>query len=87
VRRFDGNGEDAWESLRWDRPDLYRALLADDQARRSGGGPYYGTPCIWYDPDSRRCRHYDYRPRACRQFELGGPDCHDARRRAGIKGA
>ncbi len=85
-RVFDECGEDAWERLKWDRPDLLTEILADHQARRTNGGPFYGTPCTWYDPETRRCRHYDYRPLACRAFERGGQDCHDARRRAAITG-
>src|SRR5436305_12691683 len=79
YRVLDEGGEDAWERLKWERPDLLAGLLADDRARRAGGGPAYGTPCTWFDGEAGRCRHYDYRPRACRQFEVGGEDCRDAR--------
>ena len=84
VRDFDGDGEEAWERLRRERPDLLAALLAEARARRADHAPDYGTPCTWYDADTRRCRHYDHRPRACRAFEVGSVDCRDARRRAGI---
>jgi Fe-S-cluster containining protein len=83
YRVFDEAGEEAWERLKWDRPDLHAEFLADSRARRANGGPYFGTPCIWYDPESRRCRHYDHRPRACREFAIASVDCRDARRRAG----
>jgi uncharacterized protein len=83
-RVFNEEGEDAWERLRYERPDLLAELLADDHARRANGGPFYGTPCLWYNAETRRCRHYDDRPRACRAFELGDVDCRDARRRAGV---
>jgi len=84
YRIFNEDGEDAWERLKNDCPDLVAELLADYQKRRTAGGPFYGTPCLWFDEPSRQCRHYEFRPRACRQFEIGSPDCHDARRRAGI---
>lgn len=83
-RIFDGEGEEAWERLRRERPDLLTRLLADERARRAQGEPSYGTPCSWYDAGSRRCLHYDLRPRACRDFAINSPDCRDARRRAGI---
>lgn len=83
-RVFDEDGEDAWERLKWDRPDLLAALLADEQARKTRGGPFYGTPCTWFDTETGLCRHYEYRPGACREFEMGARDCRDARRRAGI---
>ena len=82
-RTFDEGGEEVWERLRWERPDLVRELLAADRARRARGEPSYGTPCLWFDAETRRCRHYDHRPRDCRVFEVGGADCRDARRRAG----
>ena len=34
-----------------------------------------GLPCIWYDPETNRCRHYEYRPDACRHFPVGGEGC------------
>ncbi len=83
-RIFDGEGEEAWERLRWDRPDLLAGILAADRARKAAGGPTSGTPCLWYDGPAGRCRHHDLRPRACREFEVGGDDCRDARRRAGV---
>jgi Fe-S-cluster containining protein len=81
---FEEVGEEAWERLKWDRPDLLAELVADNRRRKAEGGPFFGTPCIWYDEVTRRCRHYDYRPLACRQFEVGSYDCRDARRRVGM---
>jgi Fe-S-cluster containining protein len=83
-RVFDGEGEDAWERLRRERPELQQEILEYERALRSSGAPFYGTPCLWYDPDSAQCRHYEYRPAACRAFAVGSPDCLDARRRAGV---
>jgi uncharacterized protein len=82
---FEEVGEEAWDRLKRERPDLSAELRADYAARRANGGPFYGTPCYWFDPTTRLCRHYEYRPLACREFALGGADCHDARRRAGIR--
>ena len=84
YRIFDGGGEDAWERLGWDRPDLRAEILAAERGRGESGAPSYGTPCLWYDPTTAACRHYEFRPRACRAFALGGGDCRDARRRAGV---
>jgi uncharacterized protein len=83
-RVFDEEGEDAWNRLKWDRPDLLAELLAFEARRDAAGGPSFGTPCVWYDGESGRCRHYDYRPRACHEFAVGSVDCRDARRRAGV---
>jgi Fe-S-cluster containining protein len=44
-----------------------------------------GQPCLWYDQESRRCRHYLHRPQVCRDFEVGGVECCSCRREAGLK--
>ncbi len=82
VRRFAGEGEEAWERLRWDRPKLREEFLAAERAREAAGLPSFGSPCLWYDVETRRCRHYDFRPQACRVFEVDSVDCRGARRRA-----
>jgi Fe-S-cluster containining protein len=83
-RVFDQAGEEAWERLRWDRPDLKAEFLDAERARKRTGEPSFGSPCLWLDLETNRCRHYDLRPSACREFAMGGIDCLGARRRAGI---
>lgn len=39
--------------------------------------------CLWFDPATRRCRHYAWRPQVCRDYELGGDACL-LRREAGL---
>ncbi len=34
-----------------------------------------GLPCIWLDPETKLCRHYDLRPERCRDFRVGGDGC------------
>src|SRR5262245_8251251 len=53
-RRFDREGEEAWERLGWERPDLQAELLAAEQARRAAGAPSFGSPCLWYHEEDRR---------------------------------
>ncbi|MGE5195593.1 MAG: YkgJ family cysteine cluster protein [Deltaproteobacteria bacterium] len=36
--------------------------------------------CLWFDPVARCCRHYEWRPQVCRDYELGGPACLSLRR-------
>ncbi len=43
-----------------------------------------GEPCIWLDLETRQCRHYDYRPQMCRDFEIGNPHCLRLRESQGI---
>lgn len=33
------------------------------------------SPCLWFDEATLRCRHYELRPQACRDFELNSPSC------------
>src|SRR5579864_5548633 len=84
YRVFEEFWEGAFERLKWERPDLMAEYLADNEALRASRGPFFGTPCTWLDTETGRCRHYDLRPFACQQFEVGGEDCRDARRRAGV---
>jgi Fe-S-cluster containining protein len=83
-RTLDGGGEEAWVRLRWEHPALVAELEEAQVTRKAAGEPSYGTPCLWFDPASGRCRNYELRPRACRDFAVGSQDCHDARRRAGV---
>ena len=36
------------------------------------------TPCTWLDPVTNRCKHYEYRPAACRDWIPGGAGCRSA---------
>lgn len=40
-----------------------------------------GLPCIWFDPQTLKCRHYEHRPNICREFETGGDCCLETRER------
>ena len=43
------------------------------------GGLYRGQEpqerCLWFDPAARQCRHYEWRPQICRDYELAGDAC------------
>ena len=36
--------------------------------------------CLWFDPETRSCSHYEWRPQVCRDYELGGKACLIERR-------
>jgi Fe-S-cluster containining protein len=44
------------------------------------------VPCIWLDTDTRQCRHYEYRPNVCRDFQAGSKACRAHRDRMQIGG-
>lgn len=41
-------------------------------------------PCVWLDIETKRCQHYDYRPQACRDFEVNSQLCRLSRWDEGI---
>ena len=72
-RVFNEAGEEAWERLRWDRPGPPRSGSSRPSGpARSAASRRFGSPCLWYDAATRRCRHHELRPRACREFAIGG---------------
>ncbi len=81
---FDGNpirpGQTPTERWWIDLPDgLKQPLL---EYLRGLPTTDLGRPCIWLASDGG-CKHYDFRPQACRDFERGGADCLRLRREAG----
>lgn len=50
-------------------------------------GPLAGgdeCPCVWLDRRYGRCKHHQYRPSFCREFEVGSEDCLRIRAEAGV---
>ena len=52
--------------------------------RRGQEGP---GPCLWYDAEAAACRHYQWRPGVCREFEVGSASCLSDRRAEGVEPA
>jgi Fe-S-cluster containining protein len=63
-------------------PDLPQPLIEEIDAHFLGLARGYEPQesCLWYDPEARCCKHYEWRPPICRQYELGGQDCRKLRR-------
>jgi uncharacterized protein len=70
--RFTTLPSDALASLQ----EYARALQAGEIP---GGGA-----CIWFDSETRGCKHYEHRPDICRGFDVGSPACIRWRERHGI---
>jgi Fe-S-cluster containining protein len=64
--------------LRDELKAYYDGLLAGTGEDRGG------RPCLWLDMETRRCRHYEWRPSICRDFQVGEDSCHDWRKCYGI---
>lgn len=66
-------------------PELEAELLVTVEGFLKDGFPPNGSPCIWYDSETRRCRHYEHRPTLCRDEVKPGDDaCLRWRRALGI---
>jgi Fe-S-cluster containining protein len=61
--------------------------LANWTANGDWQGPQDGDPCVWYDQQTKRCIHHEFRPDICRDFEVGGEDCLRIRQETGIQTA
>lgn len=52
---------------------------------RDGAWPDDGSLCIWYDIQTRKCKHYEHRPELCRDgLQVGDESCRAWRRSVGM---
>jgi Fe-S-cluster containining protein len=67
-------------------PELASELQAIiDGYMANNSWPDDGSPCIWYDADTRRCKHYTHRPILCRDaVKVGDESCRRWRRSTGV---
>ncbi|TWU57071.1 Flagellin N-methylase [Rubripirellula tenax] len=75
-------GEDGGRvEVYWTRmpPELKREWLEYVENYQVAEGELDG-PCVWFDLESRRCKHHDARPSVCRDFEVGSKGCRDWRK-------
>lgn len=85
VRYLAGDDTVAlWESMsaeaRVELIEYYYALHTGQLADRVREE----VPCLWLDPLTRRCRHYEDRPPVCREFQVGSAACHRHRAVRGL---
>jgi Fe-S-cluster containining protein len=38
--------------------------------------------CLWFDPVTRLCKHHQYRPQVCRDYEIASRECLRERKKA-----
>lgn len=70
-----------WQALPQPLKDELAAYYAQ---MRAGGEDRDGEPCLWFDEATRQCRHYEHRPRVCRDFKVGCDGCLAWRSQYGI---
>lgn len=42
--------------------------------------------CLWFDHQTRLCKHHEWRPQVCRDYEIASRECLRERRRAVLAG-
>lgn len=68
--------------------DEYAALPPALQWDRDAHHDRYGDalPCLWFDTEAKRCKHYEHRPLTCREAVVpGDEDCTLFRKVAGLR--
>jgi Fe-S-cluster containining protein len=86
IRRLMGKAVTgfAWEEipahLRDEMEAYHKAVDAGEVDSRYEAG----LPCLWLDVETGRCRNCEWRPRACKDFPVGGKDCRWFRDEQGI---
>ncbi len=72
----DGHpGESYWHTL----PENLRSELLAYWEDQSENINQIDGPCIWLDPTTRLCKHHEYRPRVCRDFDINSLVCRQWR--------
>lgn len=65
--------------------ELIAELEATTERFMRDGFPPDGSPCIWYDPEKRQCKHYAHRPKLCRdEVKVGDKSCRRWRKTCGV---
>jgi Fe-S-cluster containining protein len=86
VRRQSGKAVTgfAWEEIPAHLRDELEAYHKAVDAGETNSRYEEGLPCLWLDVETRRCRNYEWRPRACKDFPVGGKSCRRFRDEQGI---
>ena len=64
--------------------DLPRELIEEINQNFSGltRGQEPLEQCLWFDTEKKQCKHYQFRPQICIDYQLGGRECLRERRKA-----
>lgn len=68
------------EEIRAELRDYYHAMQRGEVEDRTRDVEGVLVPCLWLDPVAKVCKHHQWRPSVCREFEFGGEDCIAARK-------
>jgi uncharacterized protein len=73
-----------WVNFLQNHPDLAAEIEAEYRRKRAEADWPSESPCFWLDTATGRCKHYNERPEICRDFEVGGEYCLEARDYYGV---
>ena len=78
---FMDPADQSFDAVYWNAmpDDLRDDLLAFIAAYKKPTGQDLDGVCYWFDMETRRCKHHEYRPRVWRDFEIGSKGCRDWR--------
>ena len=77
---LDGHpGESHWHRL----PENLKTEWQEFVAKYKSPG-HLDKKCFWLDPESNLCKHHEYRPQVCRDFEIGCSECRSWRKHFGL---
>lgn len=62
----------------------YYSRLIDSGWQRQFDRSAHEVPCLWFDTETRKCRHHDHRPQICRDFDVGNEHCIRMREEIGV---
>lgn len=70
-------GESYWHTLPKELKSEWLQFVSSYEADRklNGTTDSLDGPCFWFDMESRKCKHHEFRPRVCRDFEVGSEPC------------
>jgi Fe-S-cluster containining protein len=70
-------GERNWYNLTDDLRIEWEEFVRTYQSPRQGE---LDPPCFWLNEETRLCKHHEYRPDVCRNFDIGSSGCLDWRK-------
>ncbi|MFO0979055.1 MAG: YkgJ family cysteine cluster protein [Planctomycetaceae bacterium] len=65
--------------------DIPEAWLQPVKERIAADQHFDLLPCVWLDSQTLRCLHYEHRPKACCDFEIGSDLCRISRWDEGVE--
>jgi len=69
-------GESYWHSLPQDlKSEWLEFVERYEPSGKQNSVHALDDACFWFDMESRKCKHHEFRPRVCRDFEVGSEPC------------